>query len=117
MSTLGIIDQHVKHVTVRPIGYRLLTFVFDATVLLVDPVKRTKCLLFICKNDVLRIANSREKSANGISRDFASEEEPINRAVECKLRSRSRKYKKHQIGIAPDPSNDRVTFDKISLGH
>lgn len=102
MRPLGVVDEHVEHVAVGPIRNRLSALTLDCPVNRSDPFERAGGGGFIGKNDVLSVARGGEESADGIGRQLPSEEQPIDRTVECELGGAAGEDEEHRIGIAPD---------------
>src|SRR6185295_14273733 len=114
VGTLGIVDQHVEHVAVSPIGNGLSALRFDGCMLRVYSIKCTPCLILVDEHYLLRVANSREETADWVTRNFTGEEKPIDRPVKCKLGSGTREDEEYKIRVAPDLAHDRTTINKIA---
>src|SRR5262245_14634135 len=76
-----VIDQHIKHIAVRPIGNESPTAALDPGVRSVDAIQCPQSLDLILEDNLLSITCRREQPANRIGRHLIGIEEPIDCAI------------------------------------
>src|ERR1044071_4343581 len=106
MGTLRVVKQHIEHVAVGPIRYRLAARVFDRGMLRIYSIECLSCSFFIYKDDLLGVANGGKESSDRVAWDRAGKEEPIDGTIKRKLSGGSRTDEHNEIRIAPNLAYD-----------
>src|ERR1051325_1319141 len=106
MCSLGVIDEHVEHVSESPIGNTLAALALDRFVDRVDSGERLFSYFSFRKHDLLRVANRGEQTPDRIGWVVAGEEEPVDRAVQGELGGRAGEDQQDQLCVSPDLSDD-----------
>lgn len=115
MRSLGVINEHVEHITVSPIRDGLAALALDGVVCRPDPIERARGGQFVGEDDPLSVARGDEEPADGIARQFPGEEQPVDRTVEGELGGRPGEDEEDSISISPNPPHDGIPVYEI--GH
>ena len=117
MRSFGVIDEHVQHVAVSPVGNGLATLSLDSTVDGADPLERASRCLFVRENDLLSVARRGDQAANGVPWQFSRKEQPVDGTIERELGGASGEHEQHRVHIAPDPPHNRIaTYEVVHRG-
>src|SRR5688572_23415749 len=114
MRSLGVIDEHVEHIAVGPVGDGLAALALDRVVNRSDSIEGGRGSQYVREDDLLTVARRGEKAADGIARQLPGEEQPVDRAVERELGGRAGEGEEQHVSIAPDPSHDGTRSHEIA---
>ena len=114
VRSLGVVDEHVEHIAVGPIGNSFAALALDRLVSRSDPIERARGRWFVGEHDLLSIARGGEEAADGVARDLSGEEQPVHRAVERELGGGAGEDEEDHVSVAPNPPNDGPPSDEIA---
>lgn len=113
VRSLRVVDEHVQHVAVRPVGNSPAALGLDGLVRCPDPLERARCGQHIGEDDVLRVCRRGKKPADRIGRQLPREEQPVNRAIQRELGGGAGENEQHHVAVPPDPAHDGARLHEI----
>src|SRR5688572_4831700 len=113
MRSLGVIDEHVEHIAVGPVGDGLAALALDREVNRSDSIEGGRGSQYVREDDLLTVARRGEKAADGIARQLPGEEQPVDRAVERELGGRAGEDEQYHVSISPNLAHDGMPTHEI----
>jgi len=113
VRSLGVVDEHVEHIPVRPIGDGLAALPLDRLMGGPDAIECALRHQLVGEDDPLRVARGSEEPADRVGRQLPGEEQPVDGAVERELRGRAGEDEEDHVSVSPDPAHDRTRIHEL----